>query len=88
MSSIDVIHLVADSYPYRPGTSIRTGNPCSNGNACPSIEIASIASRPSVASTRGVPAVNPSTERLAICVAPVDAPAAVAPVDTTRPATA
>ena len=41
---------------------IRTRNPCVNGRVSPFIEIASIASRPSIATDVGVPIVKPSTD--------------------------
>ena len=55
-------HFVADTYPYRPGTTMRTGKPCSNGSGSPFMATAKMASRPSsVRELRGVDAVNPST---------------------------
>ncbi len=47
VTSMSVTHLVADTYPYRPGTTIRAGKPCSTGSAVPFIATASSASRPS-----------------------------------------
>ena len=47
----------------RPGTTIRTGKPCSTGSGCPSIPTASMASRPSITAAVGVPIVIPSDER-------------------------
>jgi hypothetical protein len=62
VTSISVIHLHADTYPYRPGTTIRTGKPCATGRAVPFIATASIASLPSSTVLIGVPEVNPSAE--------------------------
>ena len=45
--------LVADTYPYRPGTTIRTGKPCSIGSGSPFMPTASIASRPSSSTAVG-----------------------------------
>ena len=55
-------HLHADTYPYRPGTTSRAGNPCSVGSTVPFIATATIESRPSRTVTSGTPDVNPSTE--------------------------
>ncbi len=57
------IHLQADTYPYRPGTIMRTGKPWASGSGSPFIPTASIASRPSMTSSTGVPSVMPSTDR-------------------------
>ena len=59
---MSVTHLVADTYPYRPGTTIRAGKPCATGSGCPFIATASSASRPSITVATGVPEVNPSTD--------------------------
>src|ERR1039458_7125485 len=59
---MSVTHLVADTYPYRPGTTIRAGKPCATGSAVPFIATASRASRPSMTVWTGVPEVNPSTD--------------------------
>ena len=67
---MSTIHLVAETYPYRPGTIIRTGKPWTIGSGSPFIATASIASRPSIATAVGVPTVNPSTERPTIWSAP------------------
>ena len=69
-----VSHLVADTYPYRPGTIIRTGNPCSSGSGSPFIPTASSASRLSVRTSSGVPAVQPSVLRDSTMSAPASAP--------------
>lgn len=63
------IHLQADTYPYRPGTTIRTGKPWSKGSGSPFMPRASIASRPSMTVSTGVPMVMPSTERVMIWLA-------------------
>ena len=55
-------HLVADTYPYSPGTTIRAGNPCSTGSGWPFMATASSASRPSRTVCTGVPQVYPSAE--------------------------
>ena len=75
VSRISVTHLVADTYPNRPGTTMRTGNPCWAGRGRPFIPIASIASRPSITALTGVPQVQSSTERLTSCSAPGWTPA-------------
>ena len=75
MSSISVTHFVADTYPYSPGTTSRTGYPCSGGNGSPFIAIAIIASRPSMITDVGDPQLQPSIERLTTCVAPGCTPA-------------
>ena len=62
MTWMSVTHLVADTYPYRPGTTMRAGNPCATGSGCPFMAIASRASRPSITVATGVPEVNPSTD--------------------------
>ena len=62
VTSISVTHLVADTYPYSPGTTMRTGKPCSTGSAWPFMATASRASRPSMTVCTGVPDVNPSLE--------------------------
>jgi len=59
---MSVTHLVADTYPYSPGTTMRTGNPCATGSAVPFMATASIASRPSRTVAMGVPEVKPSVE--------------------------
>ena len=59
---MSVTHLVADTYPYRPGTTSRAGNPCSTGSAAPFMATATSASRPSITTDSGVPEVNPSTD--------------------------
>ena len=51
-----VTHFVADTYPYSPGTTMRTGKPCSTGSGSPSIAIASSALRSSVSAASGVEA--------------------------------
>ena len=63
VSSSSVSHFVADTYPYSPGTTTRTGNPCSTGSGSPFIPTAISASRPSMSSSVGVPTVNPSADR-------------------------
>lgn len=60
---MSLIHLQADTYPYSPGTTIRTGKPCAKGSGSPFMPKASRASRPSMTSSTGVPMVMPSTER-------------------------
>ena len=60
VTSMSVTHLVADTYPYRPGTTMRAGKPWTIGSGSPFMPMASIASRPSVTAAIGVPAVNPS----------------------------
>ena len=72
---MSVIHLHADTYPYRPGTTMRTGNPCSTGSAVPFIATASIASRPSITVCSGVPEVKPSAEVHRSWSAPARTPA-------------
>ncbi len=62
---MSVIHVQADTYPYRPGTIIRTGKPWSKGRGSPFMPTASIASRPSMTSSTGEPRVMPSTDRAA-----------------------
>ena len=57
------IHLQAETYPYRPGTTMRTGKPWAKGSGSPFMPTASSASRPSMTSSTGVPIVMPSTER-------------------------
>lgn len=57
------IHLQADTKPYRPGTTMRTGKPWAKGSGSPFIPRASIESRPSMTSSTGLPMVIPSTER-------------------------
>jgi hypothetical protein len=59
---MSVTHLVADTYPYSPGTTSRAGKPCATGNGVPFIATASSASRPSSTTCSGVPLVYPSTE--------------------------
>ena len=59
---MSVTHLVADTYPYSPGTTIRTGKPCATGSGWPFIATASSASRPSMTVCTGVPDVKPSTD--------------------------
>ena len=59
---MSVTHLVADTYPYRPGTTMRAGKPCAIGSGWPFIATASRASRPSITVCTGVPEVNPSTD--------------------------
>ena len=63
-------HLQADTYPYRPGTTSRAGNPCSTGSAAPFIATATSASRPSRTTDSGVPDVNPSVDVHSSCDAP------------------
>src|ERR1700733_7746929 len=55
-------HLHADTYPYRPGTTSRAGNPCAVGSAAPFMATATSASRPSSTTDSGVPEVKPSTD--------------------------
>jgi hypothetical protein len=62
VSSRSTSHLVAETYPYRPGTIIRTGKPCSIGSGSPFMPTASIASRPSRTTAVGVPIVMPSVD--------------------------
>ena len=65
MASRSTTHFVPDTYPYRPGTTIRTGNPCSGGNASPFIPMTSNAPRPgSITTDIGVPVYQPSVLRL------------------------
>src|SRR5215467_4624635 len=59
---MSVIHLQADTYPYNPGTTVRTGKPCAVGSGLPFIPMASSASLPSIAVCTGVPDVNPSED--------------------------
>src|ERR1700722_1583017 len=60
---MSVIHLHADTYPYKPGTTVRTGKPCATGGGWPFIAIASSASRwLSIAVATGVPEGKPSKE--------------------------
>src|SRR6516225_4711539 len=73
---MSVSHLHADTYPYRPGTTIRTGNPCATGSAVPFIATASSASRPSMTACTGTPEVNPSAEVHSSWLAPARMPAA------------
>ena len=75
VSSRSTSHFVALTYPYRPGTSMRTGKPCSSGRGWPFIPIASIASRPSITTDTGEPAVQPSDERLTNWSEPAATPA-------------
>ena len=82
---MSVIHLHAETYPYRPGTTMRTGNPCSTGSAVPFIAIASIASLPSMAVCSGVPQVKPSTEVQNSCSAPARMPASRSRLATLAP---
>src|SRR5215469_5146373 len=72
---MSVTHLVADTYPYRPGTTMRTGKPCSTGSGWPFIATASRASRPSITTWTGVPEVNPSTDVHSSMDAPLLTPA-------------
>ncbi len=67
---MSMTHLVADTYPYRPGTTMRAGKPCSTGSAAPFMATASSASRPSSTTWSGVPDVNPSTDVHSSWVAP------------------
>src|SRR5699024_6249605 len=60
VTSMSTNHLVADTNPYSPGTTMRTGNPCSKGSGSPFIAMASIASRSSVSAPIGVPIVMSS----------------------------
>src|SRR5690606_37331513 len=56
-----VTHLVADTYPYRPGTTRRAGNPCAGGSGSPFMPTASRHARSgSVSTSSGVLAVHPS----------------------------
>src|SRR4051794_41401187 len=82
---MSISHFVADTYPYRPGTTMRTGKPCSSGNGCPFIANASIDSRSSVRVPIGVPAVKPSLEVDLIASASDDGPAPAARPFTTTP---
>ena len=72
---MSVTHLVADTYPYSPGTTIRAGNPCSTGSGWPFMATASSASRPSITVATGVPDVNPSTDVQYSWLAPALMPA-------------
>ena len=54
---------------------MRTGKPCSTGSGSPFMPRASIAVRPSVTASTGVPVVKPSTLVDAICWAPARTPA-------------
>ena len=70
-------HLQADTYPYRPGTTSRAGNPCSVGSAAPFIATATSESRPASSTVAsGTPEVNPSTEVQNSWSAPRSGPAA------------
>ena len=69
-------HLQADTYPYRPGTTSRAGNPCSVGSTVPFIATATSESRlASSTVTSGTPDVNPSTDVHSSCSAPRSGPA-------------
>src|SRR5215470_19689341 len=70
-----VTHLHADTYPYRPGTTSRAGNPCATGSGAPFIATATSASRPSITTCTGVPEVNPSTDVHSSWLAPDRIPA-------------
>ncbi len=59
---MSVIHLQADTYPYSPGTTVRTGKPCAVGSGRPFMPTARSASLPSIAVWTGVPEVKPSKE--------------------------
>ena len=61
---------MAETYPYSPGTTIRTGKPCSSGSGSPFMPIARIALRSSCSTESGVPAVNPSMLRESTMSAP------------------
>src|ERR1700722_19042560 len=52
-----VTHLVADTYPYSPGTTIRAGKPWATGSGWPFMPMASSAFRPSSTVCTGVPQV-------------------------------
>ena len=59
---MSVTHLHADTYPYRPGTTIRAGKPCATGSGAPFMPTATSASRPSITTLVGAPIVMPSTD--------------------------
>ena len=54
VNSIRSSHLVADTKPNRPGTTIRAGNPWASGSGIPFMPTAIIASRPSLTAAYGV----------------------------------
>ena len=54
VNSIRSSHLVADTKPNSPGTTIRAGNPWASGSGCPFMPTAIIASRPSLTAWYGV----------------------------------
>lgn len=53
MRSISPSHFVAETYPKRPGTTRRVGNPWANGRGWPFMPSATTARRPSVATSDG-----------------------------------
>src|SRR5579862_1874294 len=72
---MSVTHLHADTYPYRPGTTSRAGNPWATGSAVPFIATATSESRPSITTESGVPDVNPSADVHSNWSAPACGPA-------------
>ena len=70
-------HLQADTYPYSPGTTTRTGKPCSCGSGCPFIPTASSDARPSMTGSVATPRFIPLTSRMTIWVAPFCTPASL-----------
>ena len=68
-------HLVADTYPYSPGTTTRTGYPCSWGSSWPFMPTASSDVRPSMTGSVATPMVIPLTSRMTIWSAPDCIPA-------------
>src|ERR1039458_271097 len=82
---MSVTHLVADTYPYRPGTTTPAGKRCAAGSAVPFIAPASRASRPSMTVWTGVPEVNPSTDVHISWSAPARIPASRSRLDSLVP---
>ena len=62
MALIEVSHLQAETYPYKPGMTSRAGKPCWLGSGSPFMPTAIIASLPSNASARETLEVNPSLD--------------------------
>ncbi|MNI53936.1 hypothetical protein D3C73_1087970 [compost metagenome] len=62
VTSRSTTHLVAETNPYSPGTTIRTGYPCSTGSGSPFMPMASMASRSSWRTSNGVDALKPSMD--------------------------
>ena len=76
---------MAETYPYRPGTTIRTGYPWSWGSGSPFIPTAINESRSSVRASIGVEAVKPSMERESTMSAPSLTPTRSSSVRTGTP---